>query len=118
MMIAMAGVTWSSVYSLSSLSGELERATGTIAEKLALAGELKAGANGMRTGQRGMLLTTLQRDTKGMEAVRRDYARRRHDTAGFVEKIRPFIADERDRQLVDRLESPGQPARSVLPENL
>ena len=105
MMIAMAGVTWSSVYSLSSLSGELEQATGAIAEKLALAGELKAGANGMRTGQRGMLLTTLQRDSKGMEAVRRDYAKRRQDTAGFIQKIRPLIADERDRQLVDALES-------------
>ena len=105
MMIAMAGITWSSVYSLSSLRGELERATGTIAEKLALAGELKAGANGMRTGQRGMLLTTLQRDSKGMGAVRRDYAKRRRDTAGFIEKIRPLIADERDRQLVDGLES-------------
>jgi len=105
MTVATAGVTGSAWHSLGSLSGELEHATGAIAEKLALAGELKAGANGMRTGQRGILLTTLQRDAKGMDAVRRDYAKRHHDTAGFIAKIRPLIADGRDRQLVDELES-------------
>jgi methyl-accepting chemotaxis protein len=105
MIVAMGGITWSAGYSLSSLSGEMEHATGAIAEKLALAGELKAAANGMRTGQRGMLLTTLQRDRKGMDAVRRDYAKRRQETVGFIEKIQPLIADQRDRQLIDALAS-------------
>jgi len=105
MALATVGVSVSSWFSLTSVSRELERSTGPIGEKLALAGELKASANGMRTGQRGILLMTLQHDRKGMDAVRRDYAKRRQETAALIEKIKALLVDERDRQLIDSLES-------------
>jgi methyl-accepting chemotaxis protein len=107
LLVATAGVTWSAWYSLASLTRELESATGAIAGKLALAGELKAGANGMRTGQRGMLLTTMQHDRKAMDSVRREYAKRHQDTAEMIAKIRPLMdesgRDESGRKLIDSL---------------
>jgi methyl-accepting chemotaxis protein len=105
MTVATAGITGAAWHSLGTISIELDRATGEIAEKLALAGELKAGANGMRTGQRGILLTTMQHDRKAMDAVRRDYAKRYKDTSEAVTKIRALLKDERDRKLVDSLAS-------------
>jgi methyl-accepting chemotaxis protein len=105
MTVATAGVTWAAWHSLALVSAELERATGEIAEKLALAGELKASANGMRTGQRGILLTTMLRDRKGMDSVRRDYAKRYQATTDLIKKIRPLLAGDGDRKLIDSLES-------------
>ena len=55
--VATAGVTWAAWYSLATISVELDRATGEIAEKLALAGELKAGANGSEERMKAKLVT-------------------------------------------------------------
>jgi hypothetical protein len=67
------GMAVSAFYSIKTISGELEASTGPTAEKLGLAGDLKAAADILRTGQRGILLNGLQHDPKGAEATKADY---------------------------------------------
>ena len=73
------------------LRGELLHATGTGAEKLALAGELKATANILRTGQRGLLLNAAQNDAAGAAATRKEYAKRLEEAAAFTRQFRPLL---------------------------
>jgi methyl-accepting chemotaxis protein len=91
--------------SLESVGKELDRSTGPIARKLALAGNIKAGANGMRTGQRGILLNALQKDSRGLEATRKDYHARHQKVTDLIAEIKPLLTTERGKPLVDSLES-------------
>lgn len=98
----IAGVaTWRAS---SLLQAELTRATGHTAEKLALAGEVKAAANILRTGQRGLLLNAVQHDLPGTRKTEADYAQRRQNAQSYIAKLSPLLdtAQERDqlKQLV------------------
>jgi methyl-accepting chemotaxis protein len=93
------------VYSVESLGEKLERSTGPTAQKLALAGELKAAANILRTGQRGLLLNALQKDAPGTEATRKDYDKNRQRTATLFANIRQLLVTPRERDSVDNLEA-------------
>jgi methyl-accepting chemotaxis protein len=105
LLFAVAGATISSLYSLHSVKGELDSATGSIATKLALAGNLKAGANGMRTGQRGLLMYALQHDTRGLEATRKDYRARYDELMRLIGEVKPLLTTERGQQATETLES-------------
>ena len=98
-------ITISSLYSLSKVGGELEKSTGRNAETIALVGELKAAANIMRTGQRGLLLSTLQNDAKGFQKTREEYARSHGEARALLEKLRPLLTSEQGRTLANTLES-------------
>src|ERR1035438_4211469 len=88
----LAGVaSWRAV---DVLRAERARATGKGAEKLALAGELKAAANILRTGQRGLLLNAVQGDLEGAAATRKEYVRRRGEAAALTAKLRPLLEAE------------------------
>jgi methyl-accepting chemotaxis protein/methyl-accepting chemotaxis protein-1 (serine sensor receptor) len=90
---------------LQMLGDELGRSTGSTTEKLALAGELKAAANIMRTGQRGILLNTLQNDAKGAEATQRDYRKNSENALALVANLRPLLNDGEEQSGIDALES-------------
>jgi methyl-accepting chemotaxis protein/methyl-accepting chemotaxis protein-1 (serine sensor receptor) len=75
------------------------------AEKLALAGNLKAAANIMRTGQRGMLLNGFQHDSKGAAATRADYAKKKASALTLVASIEPLLVTAEGRRLVNQLKS-------------
>ncbi len=77
--------------SLRSLGGEFELSSGSTSEKLALAGELKAAANIMRTAQRGILLNTLQEDSAGAETTRRDYGKNSENALALAAALRPLL---------------------------
>ncbi len=102
---AVSGATFSSLYSLRSVNDELDNATGPIATKLALAGNLKAGANGMRTGQRGLLMYALQHDPRGLDATRKDYRGRYDELQRLLVQVRPLLATERGREATTNLEA-------------
>jgi methyl-accepting chemotaxis protein len=104
MLLVELGITFGSLHSLSQVSGELARSTGLTAE-LVLAGNLKATANIMRTGQRGVLLLTLQKDAKGLEKQQHDYANYYQTERELIARIRPLLATEEDRALTNALES-------------
>ncbi len=105
MLLVAAGMAASAVYSINTMSRELETSTGLTTEKLALAGNLKAAANIMRTGQRGMLLNGFQRDSKGAEATRADYAKKKASALALVASIEPLLLTEEGRRSIDQLKS-------------
>jgi methyl-accepting chemotaxis protein len=105
MLIALIGGAATSFYSLESVGNELERSTVRTARRLALAGNIKAGANGMRTGQRGILLNALQKDGLGMEKTRKDYLVRYQNVAALIAEIKPLLENEHGRTVTDTLES-------------
>jgi len=102
MMLAVAGAGW---YSNTCLGDELGKATGPTARQLELAGNLKAGGNGMRTGQRGVLLNALQHDSAGMEATRTDYLSRRRNVQALLDQLRPMLTASRGLELASNLET-------------
>jgi len=104
MLLVVVGFTFSSLHSLGMVSGELQKLTGLTTE-LALAGNLKATANIMRTGQRGVLLLTLQKDTKGVAKQQQDYGKYYQTEQELLGKIKPLLANEKDRELTSTLES-------------
>jgi methyl-accepting chemotaxis protein len=105
MLVAVLAVAAVARYSISGMSGELEKSTGPIARQLELAGNLKAGANGMRTGQRGILLNALQHDAAGVEGTRKDYANRRQSVQALLQELKPMLNESRGRELAASLEA-------------
>jgi methyl-accepting chemotaxis protein/methyl-accepting chemotaxis protein-1 (serine sensor receptor) len=105
MLIALIGGAATSFYSLESVGNELDRSTIRTARRLALAGNIKAGANGMRTGQRGILLNAFQKDPKGMENTRKDYRKRYQNVAALIAEIKPLLENEHGRTVTRTLES-------------
>jgi methyl-accepting chemotaxis protein/methyl-accepting chemotaxis protein-1 (serine sensor receptor) len=97
--------TVSEVYSVANLERELDLSTGPAAERLALAGELKAAVNIMRTGQRGILVNALQHDDKGAQATRLDYARKEQAALALIAKLKPLLVRDEGRRLVAKLEA-------------
>ncbi len=87
------------------LDGELNQAAGQMAEKLALAGNLKAAANIMRTGQRGLLLNALEHDEAGAEATRKDYQRKTDSAVALVEQLRKMPLGAGEKGELDAVES-------------
>ena len=105
MLIAVLGIVLSSLYSLESVGSELDRATGEIARKLALTGNIKAAANGMRTGQRGILLNALEKDTRGLQNTRKDYSARHQKVTDLMWQLRPLLVTGQGRAAADALEA-------------
>ncbi len=104
MLIALIGSAATSFYSLESIGDQLDRSTGPTAKKLVLAGNLKAGANGMRTGQRGILLNAFQKNQKGMDSVRKDYHARYQNVLTLLEEMKPLLETEAGRAVSAKLE--------------
>jgi methyl-accepting chemotaxis protein len=104
-LLAAGGAAISSLYSLNGLRNELDQSTGPIAAKLALAGNLKAAANTMRTGQRGLLMNALQHDARGLETTRKDYDAHHQAVLKLIGEIRPLLTLERGRVALATLES-------------
>jgi methyl-accepting chemotaxis protein len=105
LLVIVVGTTFSSIYSLEKIGDELERSTGPIAEKLALTGNLKAVANGMRTGQRGLLLYAHEHDQKGFEKTRQDYELRHREAQALIAKLKPLLVLEKGKELTSALGS-------------
>jgi methyl-accepting chemotaxis protein/methyl-accepting chemotaxis protein-1 (serine sensor receptor) len=105
MVLAGVGAAGSAWYAMLTVGAELERSTGRTAKKLALAGELKAAANIMRTGQRAILLNALEHDLKGAETTRRDYRKRVEVALGYAEQIKPLLETDAERDAVAAVES-------------
>ncbi len=105
MLLVVAGMAASAVYSINTISRELETSTGLTTEKLALAGNLKAAANIMRTGQRGMLLNGFQHDSKGATATRADYAKKKASALALAASIEPLLVTEEGRRSINQLKS-------------
>jgi methyl-accepting chemotaxis protein len=99
------GITFSSLYSLSQVGGELEKSTGPNAEKIALVGELKATANLMRTGQRGLLLNLVQNDAKGSEKTRAEYQMRHGEARALLKKLNALLVSGKERELARALDA-------------
>jgi methyl-accepting chemotaxis protein/methyl-accepting chemotaxis protein-1 (serine sensor receptor) len=100
--IAVSAATWRAA---ETLAAELQRASSRTAQKLALAGELKAAANILRTGQRGLLLNAYQQDGAAAEATRREYQVRLKRALEFVEQIKPLAETDSERKTFSRLEA-------------
>jgi len=105
MLLVGVALTGSALYSISRIGRELETSTGATAEKLALAGDVKAAANIMRTGQRGILLNAFQHDRKGEEATQRDYFQKKETALNLVAKIEERLARDEGRQTVEQLKA-------------
>ncbi len=99
------GGTVSSWRSVSSLESELKQATGPTADKLALSGNLKAAANILRTGQRGLLLNAAQKDEAGAQATRKDYQKRFDSAAALVGQLRQLPLTEQEKEKLDGVEA-------------
>lgn len=93
-----------SFWYIRALGQDLEQSTGVVSAKLALAGEAKAAANIMRTGQRSILLNGYQHDPEALKASEKDYAKRREVALSFVNRLKP-MADKGDSEAIARLES-------------
>ncbi len=104
MLLVVLGFTFASLNSLNTVSGELANSAGLAAE-MALAGNLKATANIMRTGQRGVLLLTLQKDAKGLAKQQQDYAKYYQTERDQLAGIRPVLVTDKGRELINALES-------------
>ena len=104
-LLAVFSTVFFALFSLSRLTTELEKSTGLLARQLALAGNLKAGANGMRTGQRGILLNALQNDPAGIEATRKDYTGRRQAVQVLIDELTSTLSGTKGQELVADLES-------------
>jgi methyl-accepting chemotaxis protein len=105
LLLVVLGITFSSLRSLNELSSELAKSTGPTAEKLALAGNLKATANIMRTGQRGVLLLTILKDGKGLEKQKLDYAKYYQAERELIARIRLLLMDEKTKEVTSALET-------------
>ncbi len=108
LLFAVTGATVSSLYSLRTVEDGLDTAAGSLTTRLTLAGNLKAGANGMRTGQRGLLLNALQQDARGLEATRKDYQIRYSEVKRLLAEMQPLLTSGQERRLIAMLESAVQ----------
>jgi len=104
MLLVILGFTFSSLNSLDKVSSELTTST-RLTTELALAGNLKATANIMRTGQRGVLLLTLQKDAKGVEKQQQDYAKYYQTERELLARLRPLLVTDKAKELTSALES-------------
>lgn len=104
-LMVCVGLVASALYSVGRITSELEVSAGLTAEKLSLAGDAKAAANIMRTGQRGILLNAFQHDTAGAQATIRDYNNKKQNAMELVAKIEASAARGESRDLVERLKS-------------
>ena len=59
----------------------------------------------MRTGQRGILLNALQHDNKGLEATRKDYAKRYQTVLGLIAEFKPLLARDQERTAASVVET-------------
>ncbi len=105
LLVVVVSMMASAFYSLVAISHELTTSTGLTAEKLGLAGDLKAAANIMRTGQRGMLLNGFQHDSTGAEATKIDYEKKKGAALELIAKMEPLLVTAEGRRLVDQLKS-------------
>ena len=105
MLIVGIGLTVSALYSISRITQELETSTGSTAEKLSLAGDAKAAANIMRTGQRGILLNGFQHDPAGMLAAESDYSKKKANALALVAQIEARMTRGEDRQTIEQLKA-------------
>jgi len=104
MTVVTLGTTLSSLYSLNSVGAELEKSTKVTALKLILAGNLKANANIMRTGQRGLLLNSVQHDQNGFAKTRQDYAARLRTGRDLIAELKPLLVTGPGKSTADALE--------------
>ncbi|HTR37927.1 MAG TPA: methyl-accepting chemotaxis protein [Bryobacteraceae bacterium] len=105
MLLIVVGLTVSSLYSVGGVGEELKKCSGPIAAKLALAGDLKATANIMRTGQRGVLLNTLQHDQKALAKTQQDYTKHHREELAMIARLRPMLVLEEGKAGLNRLET-------------
>jgi CHASE3 domain sensor protein len=105
MLLVVVAITYSWLHSLDTVSAELAKSTGQISEKLAMAGNLKATANIMRTGQRGLLLLSLQKDAKGLEKQHQDYAKYYQAERNLLARIKPLLSTEKGKAATSAVES-------------
>jgi len=103
--VAAGGAVFTCWRSADTLGTQIEQTTGVVARKLALAGELKAAANIMRTGQRGILLSALERDPQAFQAARREYAKRREAALGLASRLRRLVDGAAEQTAEARLEA-------------
>ena len=104
MLLAVLAVALVAHNSLAALSVALEEATGSIARQLELSGNVKAAANGLRNGQRGILLAALQKkDAAATETTQKDYARRLATAKALLAELEQTLADPRGRELAAKL---------------
>jgi methyl-accepting chemotaxis protein len=99
------GLTVSALYSIRTIRNELEASAGATADKLALAGDVKAAANIMRTGQRGILLNAFEHDGEGAQGTARDYGKRKDNALALVARIEALLSADENRDLVERLKA-------------
>jgi methyl-accepting chemotaxis protein len=84
---------------------ELAGSTGSTAEKLALAGDLKGAANIMRTGQRGILLNALEHDAAGADATGRDYRKNSDNALALAATLKPLLGAAEEQSVMAALET-------------
>ena len=103
----LVGATAMSVawYAVQSLSGELNRSMAQASQRLAVAGELKAAANILRTGQRGALLNAWEKDAAAAEKTKLEYSKRLASALDVATRMRPLLENAREREALDALES-------------
>lgn len=102
--LSVLSLTVAALYSLNQVGEELVTATGRTADTLARAGELKAIANGMRTGQRGLLLNRIQKDDKGFKKTHQDYEKRRLGAQEQLAALRQLLTTQESQNLLTALE--------------
>ena len=108
LLLAVVATSLASRYSLAKMGEELEKSTKRTAKSLAVAGNAKAAANGMRTGQRGILLNALQHDAQGIASTTTDYETRRDNTLALIRELRVLLDQGRGRELTVQLEKAAE----------
>ena len=99
------GFVGSSLYTSETLGDQLKMSTDIVGQKLLLAGQLKAGANKLRSDQRATILYSLQKDSEHASATQQDYAKCTQEMAANIAKIKPLLSTDQGRADIATLES-------------
>jgi methyl-accepting chemotaxis protein len=91
--------------SISALGNHLDKAVGSTARKIELAGEMKVNVLTFRLQERGMLLFSMINSADQVVKCRDAYEKAIGSALDKAQVIRPLLATERGRQLMDQAES-------------
>jgi methyl-accepting chemotaxis protein/methyl-accepting chemotaxis protein-1 (serine sensor receptor) len=95
--LSLAAAGW---YSNSTFSNQLRFATDTIAERILLAGELRADVVELRLAMRGMAMYALAHDNKGVDSARADLREHMREAKTGLTALHPLVTTEKGKKIL------------------
>ena len=105
MMALIVGLGYSSLSSVGTLAGELDKAVNKTAKKTEMAGQMQSAVVEMRAGQRGLILFSMMKESAKAQSARQAFQGAVTRIEKVIADIRPLLTTDRGREAVNKIEN-------------